>query len=69
MLIKSAYIDIETGWSIESNQNPEIMPHTYGYLSFAKIPKPYNEKKIKIKKASSTNSIGLSGCLQVEVYK
>jgi hypothetical protein len=46
-------------------EDPEVNPHTYGHLIFFKKPKPYNGKK----KASSTSSTGLTGCLHVEEWK
>ena len=43
-------------------EDPEINPHTYGNLILIKKPKVCNGKQ----KASSTNGVGLAGCLHAE---
>jgi hypothetical protein len=50
---------------MDSNQNPEINPHTFGHLIFDKKPKPYNGKL----KSLSTNGAGLTGYPHVEELK
>ena len=45
-------------------KDADVNPHTYGHLIFDN-PKLYNE----IKKASSTNGAGLTGCWHVEKCK
>ena len=47
---------------MESNQRPNINPHTYEHLTFDKEAKIIQWKK----KASSINGAGITGCPHVE---